>query len=255
MYKLWWMGPLRDEAGDGTGAGGGTGTSGAGTGTSGGFDAAAFKTEIMGEFNRALNGALKGLKNDFTKLVQSSRSEGDGQGGEGTGSGTGTSDTSDTHKTQPDAKSRALETEMKKLRERLDSETKARETAETARRNSERDRQVQQALAGYQFADASAAKDAFEIHRGAVKWSEDGAALLGPDDQSLEDWIKGSMSNRKYLLAPEPASGAGARPGGKTGSRKFTLEDIDNISKLSAEDQQKLRQDVAAQMGNAMAGR
>jgi hypothetical protein len=153
-----------------------------------------------------------------------------------------------------DPKTRQLEAQMRKLQEQLDGEKKARETAETRGRNADRDRAVQQALSGFQFADAAAAKDAFELHRGAVKWSEDGV-LLGPDDQPLDDWIKASMGTKQYLLAPREVGGSGSRKaGGHSAGRPFTLDDIDKISTLSAEDQTKLRQQIALSLGAAQSG-
>jgi hypothetical protein len=143
---------------------------------------------------------------------------------------------------------------MKKLQDQLDGEKKARETAETRGRNADRDRAVQQALSGFQFVDAAAGKDAFDLHRGAVKWSEDGV-LVGPDDQPLDDYIKASMGTKEYLLAPREVGGAGTRRPGQAPTRAFTLDDIDNISKLSAEDQTKLRQQIALNLGAAQSGR
>lgn len=247
MFTFWLRSPLFDAAAGGEGGGGGAGT-GNNPGT---FDAAAFRTEMIAEVNKAVNGAVKGLKNEFEKrLPQEGGGEGAGDGG-GDGSGEG-----QPHQQKPDAKTKALETKLQKMQEQLDGEKKAREPAETARRNSDRDTQVQQALAGYRFTDAQAAKDAFEIHRNGAKWAEDGT-LVGADDSPLGDWIKGSIEGqRKYLLAPVETGGSGARPGTQKagGNRPYTLEDIDKISTLKPEEQAALRAQIAQSMQEAQTG-
>jgi hypothetical protein len=60
--------------------------------------------------------------------------------------------TPDPNPNPADPKTRQLEAQMKKLQDQLDGEKKARETAETRGRNADRDRAVQQALSGFQFA-------------------------------------------------------------------------------------------------------
>lgn len=244
--KFWLRSPLFEEAGEGAGGGGGAGAGD----KPGAFDPVAFKAEILGEFNRTINGALKGLKSDITKLIKPAEGSGEGSGGEGGGQGEGGGEGG---QGKPDAKYRQLETRFKTLETQLTTERQARETAETRGRNADRDRAVQQALSSFQFADAAAGKDAFDLHRGAVKWSEEGV-LVGPDDQPLEDFIKTSMGNKQYLLAPREVGGAGARRPGQAASRAFTLDDIDNPN-LSAEDKTKLRQQIAASLGAAQSGR
>jgi hypothetical protein len=249
MLKFWMKTPLFEEAGDGNQGGGG----GAGAGTSGGFDAAAFQTSLMGEVNKAINGAMKGLKNDFTKMIsgQQQQAHGDGTSGQGD-SNDGTADTSAT-KDKPDPRYKALETRFKSLESQLTTERTAREKAEAERRDARRDSVVQGVLRGFNFADDEASQDAFELHRSKLKWSEDGT-LVGPDGETAaEDWIKTSMAKKSHLLAPRDVGGAGARNGkaGTGGGRKWTMADLEpaTFSKLTPEQQTDLRKYIGQQSG------
>jgi hypothetical protein len=237
MKPLWWMnGPLFEEAPNPE----------APPPAGPAFDAAAFKDDLLVELRKDLNGIAKSLKTDLGKLL---KPEAPPPSPEPTPTPTPGSD----------PEKNALALQLKRLQEDSDKRIKALETtnAETQKRaeETERDSKIRSKLADFSFATEQAKETAFQLFKGAVTRSDDGSLVAGdlPFDKFIETELPGTHA---YLLAPKDVSGAGARKGGGSGpNRKFTLEDIDNMSKLSAEDQQKLRQQVAAQMTDAMAGR
>lgn len=81
-FLIWQMGPLRDAAGDG-GDGGGGGGGGAPA-----FDPAKFRSEIMADVTKSLNGGLSRIERQLAALKQPPAANGD-SGGDGGGDGDG----------------------------------------------------------------------------------------------------------------------------------------------------------------------
>jgi hypothetical protein len=241
MIKFWLNSPLREQAGEG--AGGSGGGSGAGAGNSGAvtFDPGAFKTEILGEFNKTINGALKSLKTDFTKALEGLKPAAGGTGGgagEGAGgSGSGTGEGAGTKGADPQVN--ALQLELKKEREQNAARIKALEDQSKA----DRDRAEQMALGGalrdalskYDFVGADAQADAVALFTPQVQKAEDGS------------YVAGDLP----LLKPKDVSGAGARTGKAAGSKKWDLDTVlkpENFSKLTSAEQAEVRQQIASSL-------
>jgi hypothetical protein len=256
MIKFWLNSPLREQAGEG--AGGSGGGSGAGAGNSGAvtFDPGAFKTEILGEFNKTINGALKSLKTDFTKALEGLKPAAGGTGGgagEGAGgSGSGTGEGAGTKGADPQVN--ALQLELKKEREQNAARIKALEDQSKA----DRDRAEQMALGGalrdalskYDFVGADAQADAVALFTPQVQKAEDGSYVAG--DLPLDKFIEQQLNGKKgYLLKPKDVSGAGARTGKAAGSKKWDLDTVlkpENFSKLTSAEQAEVRQQIASSL-------
>lgn len=235
MLEFWLRSPLFEEAPpDGPAPGGGPPP----------FDPAAFKAEIMGEFNKGINAIskqLKAFKPDPAPALPVP------------------DPAPNADPTKPvDPEKNALLLQIKRLTEDSDKRIKALETTnqETASKaeTTDRESKIRSKLADYAFVNESAKETAFQLFKQAVTRSDDGALVAGdlPFDKFIETELPGSHA---YLLAPKDVSGSGARKGGQSGPRKFTLEDIDNIKTLPAEDQLKLRQEISANMQAAQSGR
>lgn len=261
MKFLWWMkSPLFEEAGEGTGAGGG---SGAGAGNSGAasFDPAAFKAEILGEFNKTINGFGKTLKNDFTKLVEGLKpaagagaGAGSGAGsGDGAGTGSGTGDGAGAGK-GADPEKNALLLEIKKLKQESDIRIKALEDEnKTTKQNAEamaRDKALGDALGKFEFITPEARNTAAQLLRNAIQRTDDGEFVAG--DLPLDKYVETELpAKHAYLLKAKDVSGANARPGKAGGGKKWDLNTVlmpENFSKLSPAEQAEVRQAVAASL-------
>src|ERR1700674_2385519 len=141
------------------GAGGGADPAGGNPGAVT-FDPAAFKTEILGEFNKTLNGFAKSLKADFTKLVTPPKA----------------ADSVDPPVVDPakpiDPEKNALILELKTFKAQPASQFKILEDEKAAANKkadeAERDSLIRAELGKYNFAPGKAAETAFSIVKSAV---------------------------------------------------------------------------------------
>ena len=183
------------------------------------FDPGRFRAEIMAEFNRGLNAALKNLRNDILKRLEAGAQQQGGEQAESTQSGG--------EESKSDPRVRSLERKLADLMAKLEAEQKRREEAERKAEERERHAAIRSVLAQYQFANEAAREDAFRIFRDAVRRAEDGSLVGGEDELPLEQFIAEEMKRREYLLAPKPAAGAGASAGARRGGAPaITLDDI-----------------------------
>lgn len=212
----------------------------------GAFDPAAFKADLIGEFRKDLNGALKGLKNDFTKLLQTKPSDPPPPAGDPPPPAAG--DPPPGGKTPAE---NALALELKNYRTESEKRIKALETTnlETAQKAEKTDREskIRSELAKYTFANDKARDTAFRIFSGDVQRAEDGSLVA--NDLPFEKYIETELpANHSYLLAPKDVGGANARSGKSPGGKKFDLDrDLkpENFAKLTTQEQAELRQTIA----------
>jgi hypothetical protein len=213
----------------------------------GAFDPVTFKADLLGEFRKDLNGALKGLKNDFMKLVQPKPAEPPAPGG-GDPPPPVAGDPPPGGKTPAE---NALALELKNYRVASEARIKALETAnlETAQKAEKTDREskVRSELGKYKYADDNARETAFRIFSGDVQRAEDGSLVANelPYDKYIETEL---ASKHPYLLAPKDTGSAGARGGKSPGGKKWDLDrDLkpENFSKLTPQEQAELRQTIA----------
>ncbi len=288
MRIFWYVNsPLFEQAGEGAGSGGGAGAeggagndgaaAGAGTDDKSGekkdFNPTAFKAEMLGEMNKAVNGANKALKADIAKMFEklgTAHAGGQGDGaGDGAGSnagaagGAGTGDAaagSNAPKIDP-ATAVELRT-VKRQNEELQkqwAEMKAEANqAKAQAEEKERHATVQAHLASkYKFYDQTAFEDALVVFRSQIKRNEDGK-LTGPDGTPMEPYIEEAMRTKQYLLAPKDAGAAGARQGsGRSGQRQYTLDDLDSdkFRALKSDEQAAVRKQVSDAALASMSGK
>lgn len=207
------MDAVADEGSSGGGTAAGSGQTG--TGDAPQFDPAKFRAEILAEFNRTINGAIKNLKVELSKKAETSAAA---------DAPSAPDDTA-----QPaarDPKVAALERRLADLTAKLEAEQKRREETERAAREKERAAAIRSALSRFQFAKPSGLEAAFRLVESDIRYGEDGA-LETPDGSSLDEYIAAKIEREyDYLLAPKPAAGAGASPGGRRGTQTIDLNDI-----------------------------
>ena len=234
---------LYDQAGDGTGGGGdGSGSGADGKPGAATFDPVAFKTDLLADFTKVVQGALKAQKTDFAKLIQGNQQQGKPPDGQGSGSGDGAGN--DDTKGGADGKGKptadpVLAAQLRKLegsnKELMDQVKALRTESDTTKADADKkdlSSQVRSKLSTkFKFADEAALEDAFEIFSPKVKRDSDSNAIVGHDGTPIDQYLEEQMRTRAYLLAPKDVSGAGGRNGKTAGKRTFTLEDIDNIKK------------------------
>jgi hypothetical protein len=210
------------------------------------FDAEAFKSDLLGDFRKEMNSAVKALKNDFTRLLQPKPSDPPAPAGDPPAPAAG--DPPVGGKTPAE---NALALELKTYKTASEARIKALETAnlETAQKAEKTDREskIRSELAKYQFANDKARETAFRIFSGDVTRAEDGSLVA--NELPFEKYIETELpANHSYLLAPKDTGSAGARGGKSPGGKKWDLErDLkpENFSKLTPTEQAELRQAVA----------
>jgi hypothetical protein len=227
--RLRYNGPLMIKAGE---ADGGVG---AGEQKPPTFDQAAFKTEILAELNKTVNGAIKGLKGDLSKMFhpqeQSSGTESSGDSAAGTGTDATAGQATGSKVLDPavNAELQLLRKQIKTLTTGTDDLKKERDAEKQARMETERQTAIRNVLNSIEFRDQESRDLVFQAVQPAVKRDENGALVAesasGP--VTYDAHIKSYVDRFPYLLAPRGAGGAGAS-NGKTagGSQKWTMADI-----------------------------
>ena len=233
---------LRDPATDGN-AGGGQGTGAAAPPNAGApaFDPTAFKAELMGEFNRTLNGFAKTWKGDLQKMIPAQVAPVDPSNN---------GDHQPTHGDNKDPNFLLLKKEldtnrnaMKMMSEEIGSLKSMNLKTEQEKMDTQRDMTIAEALSGFALANETTAKDARKIFSGEIKWSTNFDKWVGPDDVTpADEYIKTQVKARQNWLATVETNPTGARPaGGVSGSKSWTLDDIDRMDTLTPADQDSLR--------------
>lgn len=219
-------------------------------GTPGAFDPVAFQTSLMVEVNKAINGGYKGLKTEFTKLLQ------------------GLTPSVTPPVVEPiadpalpgkavDPQLNALMLEYKKSKETADARILALETGNREKdervEKTERESQVRAAINSnpkLKFTSEAAAATAFAILSPQIKRTEDGTLVANdlPFDKFIEAELLGTHA---YLLTTKEVGGAGGRGPGRSasGDSKWGADptvylDPAKFSKLSPADQTEVRQAV-----------
>ena len=184
-------------------AAGGDGADGGGGGT--GFDPEAFKTEILGEVTKQLNGGLSRLEKTIKSLTG-----GGGTGGDGGGD------------PKPSTKEAR---ELARLRADLDAEKKSRIETESRAREANRISTLRSELAKH--VDPKKLDAAVRIFGPDVKVLEDGSIVGGPDEVPLSRFLVDSVKQYDFLRTSSPAGGNGASVGrGPSGPPVITLDQI-----------------------------
>lgn len=219
----------------------------------GGFDAAAFKAEIMAEMNKGLNGAFKSLKGEIAKMLKPESPPPNPPSDP-------PADPPADPKIDPalNARLQALERTNKTLAEEVTAAKKAREEAENKQRETSRQSTIRDVLAGIEFRDDAARKDAYKVIAGDIVYDDDGNLIASTDKGavSAEEHIKAYFADnsRAYMLAPKGGGGSGAKPGTRQAGGGYVPRITDDVSKLTPEQREVYRQHVASTMLEAQSG-
>ncbi|CAB4130789.1 hypothetical protein UFOVP130_34 [uncultured Caudovirales phage] len=225
MRPLWWMrGPVMEEApGEQGGGGGGTG-----------FDPVKFKADLMAEFNKGMNGALKNLKTELTKKPE----------------GEGTPEPEPEPGKAKDPAAARFERELAKLRGDLETERKGRVEATEQARQEKRVTTLTNELAKLGI-QPDRIKSALRSVDPDIKFADDGT-LVGDDDAPLTDYLATWIKGNEHFLPPKQVGGAGASAGTGRGESKIDINDI--RPGMKAEDMAAVRAEIARVAAQTLRG-
>ena len=181
------------------------------------FDPAAFQTSLMGEVNKAINGAVA----RFEKLVKPAKAD------PGTG-GDPTPVTDPDPATDPKAAGNdKFAKELARVNARLEASEKARTQAESKAEEKDRHSTIKSELSKLQYAKPNGQDKAFKLIADQIKRNEDGS-LETPDGTPLSEWITKTIETEyDELLTPRQVGGSGTTSSGKgKGAAEVQLEDI-----------------------------
>lgn len=225
---------------DGTGAG--TGGGDQPQNNSGGFDPAAFRTDVMTELNKAINGISKQFRTEITKLSEQLKPKPEP---EGDGNAAPAPATTGTHANLPpevSAEIQNLNRQLKKLKEDTETLNQQREEERKRRLEAERISTIKEAMNSVQFRDEASAKTFFKAIERDVRRNEEGELIAVGDDGvalPVADYVRSMAENLPGLLPPRGNGGSGAIPS----SGKRRVVDIDDIKPgMSDEDRRAVFQ-------------
>ncbi|GAC1700069.1 MAG: hypothetical protein NVS9B4_00760 [Candidatus Acidiferrum sp.] len=225
----------------------------------GAFDQAAFKTEVLGEMNKALNGFGKSMKTDIAKLFKDARPEPkpDDPSPDPKPSDDPKPDPSH-KKPEVDPEKNALSQELRKLRAESEARIQAlerkNEASEKAAETAKRESEVRALLGKHHFASDKAADTAFVIYSNAIQRDPDSGVLVA-DNLPAAKFLENDLPlNHPYLLAVKDIGGAGARGGKGVVNKKYDLDRTSsgyvlkpgNLQKYNAAEQAEIRQLIAS---------
>lgn len=226
MFKRFMYGPLREAAGAVPDGGGNPPNPGAT------FDPVAFKaelkSELMGDFNKTLNGFASGLKKDIGKLLEPKEPTppaGDPPAG-------------DPPVDPPPAKTIAetnaniarLSKQVETLTRENASEKERRVAAEKREGEEKRVNAFDSAIADVPFVSPKARQQFRDAYLQKVVADDDGNFVVNTDKgpMAYADFLKSEAESSAHLLAPQGSGGSGATAGTKP--RGGTRIDIANMS-------------------------
>jgi hypothetical protein len=221
---------------------------GGGGGTPPAFDAAAFRTSLLGDVKTLLTGFTTTLKADLAEQLAAgapppSPPSGDPPPSDPPVPGTPPKATADAALA---AEVRALIRKDKERETQMTAMKKESEETKAAANKKELDATIRTKLTKFKFADAQAGEDAFEIFGSKVKRDEAGN-FVGPDNTPIDQYLEEGMRSKPYLLAPKDVAGGGVRPGGAPARPPGKAIDFDAIKPgMSAEDATAASQQILA---------
>lgn len=213
-------GPLYDAAQDGGGGAGGGG------GSTAAFDPAAFRTQILGDFNKVLTDFGKALKADLKPAPAAAEQAAAAAAADSAADSAASGAVAKIADPAVAAQVRALERRNAELDAQFKTMKAESDATKVAAERKEQDATVRTKLNKFRFADEQAAEDAFEIFGSKVKRNEDGN-FVGSDGTPLDQFLEEGLAKKPYLLAPREVAGAGARSGrAAQGAAPLALESI-----------------------------
>jgi hypothetical protein len=206
MYPRFAIGVLRDGT-DGAEGGGGTPA----------FDPTKFRTDLMAEVTRNINGAMARLE----KLVKPKDAP---KPPEGDDPDAGDQDGGDGKPVKADPRYRALEKRLADKSAKFEQSEKARQETEQKARTERLNSTLRTELLKHVPAERIDA--AMRIFGPDVRYSEEGSIVGGADESPLGDFVNAEISKHEYLLPPKPVGGAGASSGSRRSAQAVGLDDI-----------------------------
>lgn len=209
MHKLWWMrSVLRDAEQGSEGGGGGGGTPA--------FDPAKFRTDMLADVNKSINGALARLEKLVTKKEPDTKTADSDQ-------------TADPAKGDPKADPEVvrLRKQMEAINSRLEESEKKRTEAEARAEAQRRDGIVRDHL-GKAGVPADRIDKAMRIVLPDIKRTESGDYVAGDDESPVAEYVTNFVKANDYLLPAMNKSGSGAsgNQAGAAGGKRIDINDI-----------------------------
>lgn len=227
------MGVLRNQAGEGGEQGGGVGQTATPS-----FDPDAFKSSLLGEVTKMLNGGFARLEKQIGKR-------------ETTEVKPGVADTAaqgSTTSSQPGETA-----DVRELRRMVEQERQARLKQEAdmaeerkAAKEAQRLAEIKTAISKAGIA-SHAIDDAFRFFRDEVKRTDDGELVGGPEQSPLDTFVSKVAKDRAHWQ-PAVANGPGARLPGERGSTEANFD----FTKLSHKSTPAQMENVRLQILNAL---
>lgn len=204
--RFWLRFPLMDAAGDGSGGGGGGGDA---------FDPAKFKTELMGEVTKMLNGGIGRLEKTIAGLKPPPDPPKPGDGGD---DGQGGGD-------KGDPKVKGLEKRLADLTAKLEASDKARAETEAKARETARQAAIRSEVAKHSL-NPDAVDDALRFFRDSIRYNDAGELVAGDDEAPLADFVKATVEKKPLWQPPVANGGAGATGGARSNQKPIDLDAI-----------------------------
>lgn len=216
------------------------------------FDSAAFKTEILGELdtriNTAVNGATKGLKTDFQKMMDELSAKivpvvtkkGDDVVGE--------------PKSIAELNTRlvAQDKVVKDITAKLEQTEKDKQEALKTARESSRVSAFDSAIGDLQFASPKAKQQFRDAYLNKVEYGEDGNSLIikvGDKPMEMAGFLANEYNESTHLQPPQSRGGAGASAGKVVNTSGFNFDanmTPAQVNALPAEQKQAYREQLSA---------
>jgi hypothetical protein len=234
MTNFWLRSPLMEEAGqDGGGGGGGTPT----------FDPTRFRSDILADVNKSINGAMARLekmlkpKPEETPKPDTTVETDTDEGGD---------------KSKPtDPKVKALEKRLADMAAKWEASEKARQETETRAKAEKLNGTLRTELLKYVPAERIDA--ALRIFGPDVRYAEDGTIVGGADELPLSEFVEAAIQKHEYLLPPKQVGGAGATAGTRRGQQSVDLNEIK--PGMKPEDLARVREAIARAAADMGQGR
>jgi hypothetical protein len=191
------------------------------TGNNAQFDFDSFKTSILDEVNKSINGFAKKMEKDIAKLTKPTKAESEENAEE-----------TKTNPAIPVEVNTELQKRDRKLKEVTDlvaTLTAERDQAQQARLESERQSAVKDAMAGIQWRDQTHQNAFYKMVIGDVIRDEDGTLVAKTDKGNItvSEFIQQQAETVPGFLAAQGRGGSGASQGGVIKpSKTVHIEDI-----------------------------
>jgi hypothetical protein len=186
------------------------------------FDADAFKSSIMEDITKMMNGITKELKKDLVKAITPKAVPTPEPAAQEEPAPTSVSAASPTQ----NAEINKTNLQVKKLMETVENLTKQLNTTTAEKLEAQRISSIKDAMAGIPFKDETSSKLFFKAITSDIVRDDEGNLVAKTDGGYLPvaDYIKNVAETTPGLMAPQGRGGSGATPGKL--AKGYSLDDI-----------------------------